>query len=330
MVNRRCVLACLAVVLGMAAGGLGLGCYSPNIKDGGLMCAADGSCPSGFTCVANRCVRPDSGLDLLAPPDAPGETSPDQPEVGDGATEMACVQPVAGCTPLPSTTMCDPVCQTGCGCTQKCSVKHDATIACLPLMGPPRATWDTCDIASYGSDLQDDTCVPGDICLQPGGAGGAAHSCFQLCRTDKDCLALAPTGADAAADGAAPPCVSRPVGTAPSGFAAPMARVCDVPYMDCDPVASSGCPMARPDCYLVSPDPVTKADRTICDFVEPDTGGNGRACSSSRDCFEKWTCPTGDVPGAGVCHPVCNIAASKCPAATNGCVPYGTSYGYCM
>jgi hypothetical protein len=322
----------LAAVLGMAAAGLGLGCYSPNIKNGGLTCAADGACPSGFSCVAgsNVCVRPDAGLDLVAPRDAARETSSDRPAIGDGATEMVCVQPVAGCTPQ-STTMCDPVCQTLCGCTEKCSVKHNATIACLPLLGQ-RATWDTCDITSYDSDVQNDTCQPGDICLQPGGSGGTTRGCFQLCRTDDDCAALGTMAADAAAGGAAPPCVLRPVGTAPPNFAPPMARVCDVPYATCDPTptTNSGCPLTRPDCYLVSPDPVTKADRTICEFGSG-TLGNMQACSNPRDCFKGWTCPIGDnLPEAGVCHPACNVAAPNCPPASKGCMPYGTNFGYCL
>jgi hypothetical protein len=88
--------------------------------------------------------------------------------------------------------------------------------------------------------------------------------------------------------------------------------------------------MARPDCYLVSPDPVTKADRTICEFGSG-TLGNMQACSNPRDCFKGWTCPIGDnLPEAGVCHPACNVAAPNCPPASKGCMPYGTNFGYCL
>jgi hypothetical protein len=323
----------LAAVLGMAAAGLGLACYSPNIKNGGLTCAADGSCPSGFMCVASVCLRPDAGLDLLSPRDAPRETSSDRPEVGDGATEMVCMQTVAGCTPQ-STSTCDPVCQTGCLCTQKCSVKHDETIACLSLQGEAK-TWDTCQILMYDLPDQNDTCIAGDICLLPGGAGYSGEYCFQLCRNDQDCQALAPTGADAAAAGAAPPCVPRPVGSMDSSKHIPVANVCDVPYATCDPLADTGCPPNRPKCYLVSPDPSTNDDRFVCDY-EPGTGYNGFPCSASRDCVDKWTCPTGARRGANVCHPVCNPSAANDPTAApqcsvgQTCIPYGNTFGYCV
>jgi hypothetical protein len=110
----------------------------------------------------------------------------------------------------------------------------------------------------------------------------------------------------------------------------PLGKVCDVPFVPCDPLAStSSCPANRPVCYLYTPDPVSKADRTVCEFT-PGMFGNNTPCTSSRDCFKLWTCPTGDVTGAGVCHPVCNVTSPNCPAGTHCVKDWGTKYGYCV
>ena len=50
------------------------GCYDPAVKDGGYSCTAERPhCPSGFTCIGNRCVTegttPPPGQDSGQPPE---------------------------------------------------------------------------------------------------------------------------------------------------------------------------------------------------------------------------------------------------------------------
>lgn len=41
------------------------GCFSPDYQSGNIQCSADGSCPNGFVCAANRrCYRPEDVPDL--------------------------------------------------------------------------------------------------------------------------------------------------------------------------------------------------------------------------------------------------------------------------
>ena len=300
------------------------GCYSPNIVSGGLLCATGTSaCPDGFTCVGTVCLRPDAAVpDLVQdrqtdtpPSDHPAEKPPSDGS-GDGPI---CVLPVMGCTPQ-TTSGCDPVCQVGCcgSVPKKCSVAHDETIACLPLQGSA-TTWNPCTIQYYDQANQNDTCTPGDICLRPGGPESSGDFCFPLCRNDDDCTV--PYGSA---------CVERPIGGTDALQHTPMAKVCDVPFVDCDPQAqTSSCPANRPYCYLYTPNPTTKADRTVCEFA-PGTLGNNQPCMSARDCFPRWTCPTGNVTGANVCHPICDVATNNCAQGTHCVTNWGTKYGYCI
>jgi hypothetical protein len=71
------------------------GCYDPDVKNGGYSCTADRPhCPSGFTCVGNRCVN-----DGSQPP--PGQDS-GPPPVGD---DLSTSGPVVDMTSTVSTDM---------------------------------------------------------------------------------------------------------------------------------------------------------------------------------------------------------------------------------
>jgi hypothetical protein len=297
------------------------GCYSPSIVSGGLLCAAGSNpCPDGFACVGTRCVRPDAAVadlvqdrqtDTPPRPDSPVE-KPQSDGPGDGSV---CVPPVKDCTPQ-TTSVCDPVCQTGC-CggivPQKCSVGLDESIACFDLQGQ-RPTWQPCQIQNYGASTQNDTCTPGDICLRPGGAGDQGDFCFPLCRTNADCTLF----------GSA--CVVRPIGPPDALKKIPVTQVCDVPFVTCNPLVdpSPDCPSTQLHCYLYSPD----TDKTVCEF-KLGPGSQGSPCAAARDCVNYWTCPTGSMTGAGVCRPVCEIAAPKCSVGSR-CIGTGTKYGYCF
>jgi hypothetical protein len=308
-------LACRLVGLVLVAAA---GCYSPNIVSGSLLCATGtNACPDGFTCVGTVCVRPDAAVTDLVQDrqtDTPlGTDRPVEKPQSDGSSDGVCVPPVMGC--IPQAGVCDPVCQTGCcgSVAQKCSVGLDEKIACFDLKGQ-RPTWQACQILNYATSEQNDTCTPGDICLQPGGPGASGDFCFPLCRTSADCTLF----------GSA--CVERPIGPPDSLMNPRVTLVCDVPFMNCDPLGAPGsdCPATQPYCYLYNSD----SDKTVCEFkIGP--GSQTSNCAAARDCVNSWTCPTGNTMGAGVCHPVCEIAAPNCSVGSR-CIGTGTKYGYCF
>ena len=295
-------------------------CFKPSVKDGGFLCGANNACPSGFSCASKICWR--VGTDASFPvdrtdgarADANADLAGDKGSVTPDATAdvpPVCVTPVQGCTPQAGT--CDPVCQTSCGCTEKCTTNRDGSNACLALLGQ-RQPGQTCTVNSYGSASQNDDCRPGSVCLRPGGDGSGTSYCFLLCRNDNDCSGV--------------PCVQRPVAPT-NGISIPVAKVCDVAFVKCNPLKSypdNQCPADRQSCYLATPDPQTGASRTTCEYAP---GGIGRpdACTYSRDCFEKLVCPQA-VTGAGFCSQICEIANPSCSAGT--CRPYGSTYGYCF
>src|SRR3954469_11955795 len=138
------------------AGGVPLGCYKPNVKDGGLKCNLDAgagkSCPEGFRCDMSMltCWRhPDGGVDRPssdgadAPVDVPMEKPPD-----------VCFDAKPNCTPTDA-ALCDPFCQTGCGCIEKCSVNTAGTPTCNQLVpGQVRTVQQPCEAQSSGSAQQ--------------------------------------------------------------------------------------------------------------------------------------------------------------------------------
>jgi hypothetical protein len=288
------------------------GCYKPSIEDGKLGCGPALACPDGFACVSSRCWQ--GGI---ARPLDGGAGDTDQPaDMSD--TDVSCVVSVPECV-ASSTGICDPVCQTGCGCQEKCSISSVGQAACVPVRGQ-QPVEKPCRIDGYGSPDQTDTCTPGDVCLYPGGPGTTSGYCFALCSSDLAC----PNSR----------CVSRPVAppiNTPTPIT-PMATVCDTPFVACDPFTNAGCTNPdRPNCYLAPPDPATGASRTLCEYFAgpgkiPDT------CDWSRDCIPRFVCPRNDDgatwPRANFCLPVCDSAH---PCTSGGtCKYYGTTYGYCV
>jgi hypothetical protein len=312
-----------ALALGIAAVGIVLGggaCYRPNIKDGGLRCNLDAgashACPEGFACDMTllTCWRGPHGGDGG---DVPVDMSPDTDGRPDVPT-IPCFDAMPACDPSDA-SICDPFCQTGCGCHQKCTVNADGGIGCgQVVLGDPQMpvgqVFDRCEPTN-------DNCAPGLVCLNDQCFG----RCYQYCRSDNDCLNSF---------------CSRSV---PGGL-----TVCDVPNADnCIPTPTSGatsnnCPNSAAGslgCYIS----FTHPTHTICDCA----GGTfqGQPCSGSRTCLNGLLCadPTNDG-GASICLKVCNLPGTVdgggvgCPGALP-CQPYtGSSpsnapnpkYGYCL
>jgi len=274
-------------------------CFKPDVVDGKLLCSTGGTCPDGFHCIADHCWR--GGVAVVDAGDA-------------SSTETACEEPVPGCVPI-ATGVCDPVCQTGCACHEKCTISSDGVPACLPVNGQQTAG-QSCSFNNYSAPNQNDNCAPGSVCLRPGGPGDAVAYCFKLCASDDAC-----PGAR---------CVARVYATAGAPGTLANAKVCDVPFVACNPFTNEGCPTDRSYCYLTTPDPITNASRTVCEYSTGTSGATG-SCSWSRDCFGKLVCPRSEGAagqlGAGFCQPPCDTA-NGCTVGT--CQPYGSTYGYCV
>ena len=289
-------LGTLVAAVGAAAlcGG---GCYKPSVVNGKLLCGPSNACPDDYSCVEGHCwsggVVTDGGSTNDGPP-----------------LDVAC-SPLPACSPT-ETGACAPACPAACSCQEKCTITGSGVAACQKITGghQPR---DTCTVKNYGLPTQSDDCAAGSVCIQPDPTDNRAW-CFAFCDSDATC------------DHAR--CVPRPIGPATAG--SPMAKVCDVPFVDCDPFTNLGCTTERPYCYLTPPDPSTGASRTVCEYLSG-VVASGEACSSWRDCFPTLVCPSaeGDPsrPGVGRCAAPCN--ASKACTVIGSCRTYGANYGYC-
>jgi hypothetical protein len=293
-----------------------LGCYRPNVVDGKLKCNFDAgvgkaSCPEGFKCelssmTCKRHPNNDGGLDLKI--DASDMDAPvDGPT--DGGMDVDCFTPRANCTA--DAGLCDPYCQSGCGCLEKCSVNTAGALTCNPLKsGQVRNNLDPCEIQSPGSQNQIDQCSQGLFCLEDSctmGTGGGR--CHQFCRADNEC----PGG----------PC-NRDAG---GGF-----KYCDVAFADCVPLPSSantGC-VGILACWISTSD----VSKTVCDCQFSTALHENDTCTRSRECFVGLVCAPNQT-GVKVCSRVCRIGgpASDCPTGTcqtlseNG--KTNTTFGFC-
>jgi hypothetical protein len=301
----------LVAVVAVASLAVGAGCYNPKIKQGGFLCGPDAGyvqdCPEGFHCdqATFTCKR---GAAVDAAVEAKTETKPEvAPEVAmDIRNEQpeVCLMPVAGCT-AEAGKKCDPLCQTGCGCHEKCSVNTAGALTCNVPSGPTiRHVGESCDpVVSQGPASQTDDCEPGLACLEQ----SCGRRCGRFCRSDNDCPNSACT---------------RDI---PGGF-----KVCDVAFSNCNPVKSagpSGCPGTSLGCYLSS----TVTDRTFCDCSFNSVPVNG-PCTVSRDCFGGLACVDATGSLDFHCLQVCSLTAPG-----SGCIGGGTCrplngskmYGYC-
>lgn len=302
----------------LLAGVAAIGCYKPNIKDGGLRCNKDAGpgkdCPEGFVCNQDQfCVKHlgDGGVDKMdGPVDADGGPVDVPPEVAP------CYDARPNCTP--GAGMCDPYCQSGCGCRQKCSINTLENLTCQPVGGGGTpAIYEACVIQFQGASNQTDNCAPGQVCV----IDNCARHCYEFCRNDNDCT-------NAACD--------REVVDGGQ-------KVCDVQYVPgCVPLqgsANTGCGPATGtmSCYISSAHP----DQTLCD-CPAGAGGPTAPCKHSRDCNRGLACVDrgGEPPQClAVCDRQATTGASACNSNPAACHPYYGNpmgsvahprYGYCF
>jgi hypothetical protein len=300
-----------------------VGCFRPSIKNGAFACVDGGACPDNFTCVRNLCLQ--NGVDaggFGGKGGAGGQGGKDAGIVDMGGVDRPCLAPVAvaSCpTDAGISGMCDPVCNTGCQCFEKCSVNTNSNLTCNPP-GPPGSgtvgLLQGCQMESPPDrSLQTDNCMPGQICLSASAC--PVPRCYQFCRSDSDCR---DNGATCSRDG--------------GGFS-----FCDVPPVACNPLpgANTGCGLAAIGCYLSSSSLNTLCD---CQFARADNknGTLKDPCTHSRDCLSGYVCanPTGFSQG---CYPVCLLPTADGGAPATGpgsclgaCMPLAsgnTVYGFC-
>ena len=132
LLRAALILACIGGVAAAVHG-----CYKPAITNGGLACGTSTTpsdqCPDGFKCnpVDHMCWKPGTGPTggTGGGTDAGGAggsggmagTGGRGGTGGGNADGGPCFDARPNCDPSDA-GICDPFCQTGCGCHQKCSV----------------------------------------------------------------------------------------------------------------------------------------------------------------------------------------------------------------
>jgi hypothetical protein len=283
----------LIVSLVMVAGALAAACYSPKIEEGAFLCDDGGACPEGFGCDHGKCFK-------------------------SGFAECPL------CTPQASVVAgaCDPVCQTGCKCTQKCEAAAPKPF-CVDVGTAPKALGEVCDPTR-------DTCARGHYCVddRPDNNRCGAH-CFRFCTTSQDCAAdsrcLDAVGID---------------GTNMSyGLCSSAIEACN-PLLGTpgDLGANPHCNRAdaRPfpafACYVLS---VDEPDVTVCECAGSLT--DGQACANMHDCAPGFECITTGM--GSVCRQLCTaggpgkaLPGLACPALKH-CKAFDKGhgrFGYCI
>jgi hypothetical protein len=204
------------------------------------------------------------------------------------------------------------VCQTGCGCNQRCTNPGSGNI-CEAAAPATLALYDTCN-------PDGDTCRAGAVCLPEFQDRCGAH-CYRFCRIDSDC-----------------PPQSRCKGEAHDDQGTLLYKICSPRIEECDPTgATPRCAPGNsadrrwPDfaCYMLS---VSNPDERVCECAG--TLAEGVECSQEYSCIPGTEC----IPLAGDrarCRRLCTVAGvvvnpTPC-AVSQRCVPLPGSQrlGFC-
>lgn len=305
---------------------LGLGslllatCYNPNIVSGGLRCSPNFECPDGFDCNSSDglCYRkgeipPAGGNGGSNPTGGSGGGAPGG-SGGQCTTPMQPYGPFPACAPPPDVKVCDPVCQSGCACDQRCKLVGGNALCSTE--GPNfLQQYDACE-------PKDDKCRPGTICLQesPDHPLCGAH-CYRHCRLDGDC-----------------PNASKCTIDVQFGNSATSNKVCSPPMDACTPFGPGRCspgsmrPYPTFGCYVMSS---TYPDIPVCDCAG--TTPIGQMCMYEHECEPGAECVL--LGMARLCRKVCKVGAvmgtpvmlGGCPLNAPTCTmfPGGSMFGYC-
>jgi hypothetical protein len=282
---RRTIPTLLVATSWLALGAalLAEGCFNPKIPSGSFRCGMPPNklCPDGQTCVTGLCVD-SNGADAG----------------GQGGAGGACANAIAPlCSPMGALSVpCDPVCQTGCPCGQRCSLTADA-IKCVAQSGM-KGSGEPCTPDS-------NECAPGFACRREA-CGTNLGRCYRLCSSGSDCGPPSVCGIDL-----------HNVAATNAGL-----KGCNLgePVPACDPALAAGCSPTELACYLTN-------QQITCDC--PGAMPSESPCIFSTDCAPGLTCAS--VSGHYLCKPVCK-AGTICPDATSSCIvdmPLPFAYGHC-
>lgn len=296
-------------------------CYNPDITSGVIACGPVTSskrCPDDFVCntTLQKCVSASTvGTGGAAAGGMGGGVPGQGGAIGAGGTPGMCVGPVPACKPSVGGggATCDPACQTGCACDQRCALAN-AQLACLPDNKGTKTLGQSC--GGDGPKVLFDDCKPGNICIEEWDADMCGKHCFRYCKDDTDCA------------GGAHCSVPLEVGQQTLKV-----KVCDNPPERCAPVFGAG-NCASPNrsgpafgCYIMGRD---YPDQAVCDCAG--TTAEDAPCEFERECKPGLICID---PGDGTvsrCKRVCpqKPAEAKLICGLKTCTPLGGSqWGYC-
>lgn len=277
----------LQIAIGLVPLLASLGCYNTSsVENGGLACSSDDKCPDGFACQSGRCWKGSTG-------GAPG-------------TCTAPVGPVAGCSiAVPAGSVCDPVCQSGCGC-HRCVLSSDASgFVCESTAAPASF------VAPLGTCKDASTCAPGSVCIAD---DVCPNLCYKTCRTDSDC----PESSH---------CTKTGLTDATGSTLVEGVYLCSPPAEACSPLGSAACAAARGgfNCvFLAGLTGVATTDATVCDCATLHYVKVGEDCASSPD-----NCQPGSMCVNGKCRTLCSQSSSCANGAKCTAVYNSRQYGYC-
>jgi hypothetical protein len=326
---ERNMFKSMAWVLALASLVAFAGCYNTNgVKNGGLVCGANDACPEGFECQhegqpnqGGHCYRKGTG-----PTDAAVSTT-DTGHPADSAGGAGCLVSTypslgpfttSGCDPknpyLYPQSSCDPVCQTGCPCNQRCilDVSTNNSFLCegssaagMTLIAPLAA----CSAPNKGSCAAGSVCVDDIVC---------PSLCYKTCRGDADCSSNAR-------------CTAVGIGSAGQSVLENL-FLCSPPVESCNPTGSASCasPKTGFACvFLAGMTGVASSDSTVCDCASLHDKKVGERCSSAP---RPDDCQPGAVCINGTCRTVCSLATTTSGCSSGKCnAVYGSKqYGYCQ
>jgi hypothetical protein len=286
------------------------GCYNTlNVKNGGLACGTNDSCPDGFVCLKDsqggHCWKSGTGPDANSLACTPANASPP-------------FGPFATCSPNQpiGTSTCDPVCQAGCPCDRRCvlDVSTYASFLC-EATAPSSSSFSPVQGPCNGTSTQD--CSPGSVCIAD---DVCPWLCFKTCRKDLDCPSNSHCSVIVMLD--------------KNSQAVPNVSLCTPPTEACSPVGSASCSTARTDfncVFLAGLTGAVNTDSTVCDCKTLHDKKMGAACVTlPDDCQPGAVCV--DLGGTLTCRQICDRKASvsACPSGSTCTAIYGsTQYGYC-
>jgi len=197
---------------------------------------------------------------------------------------------------------CDPVAQTGCPPSDKCTVSPPT---CVP----------TGTVTTGGACGPVDDCVAGDLCT----SDGTSEECREFCNTDSDCKQPAVASGSTPEPGNVGHCLITIPGTS--------YELCSIA---CNPVTAAGASGCAAGLGCIYSGATGVPELTDCETLG--TGAEGAACTSTADCAAGLACLNNGT--TSYCRTVCRSGTNAdCTVAGDVCWPPGgvtnPMFGFC-